>query len=280
MTGMFEHLSPELVISGLRLLMEGYKFGRDQFKDKKTPERVEEIVTRAEKSPRLGSQQIEEEITNVLDPSDAAIVKGDLELLSLLLLPAPKLDAFDYWGKLTQLVSGLQAYAAKNRLFELRGSKRQGLGEVLYLPQVGDALLPAEVAANLPRPYSMQSLKGVKSMAFLRKDANDFPITLLLRAEFNQYHSVGGPPSVESAACFLNVTVGQQKHWLGFDCGVQSAAHFSQGYEYMLDAARLISIFHALRDDIGQYAKDVQADERKVEPLFAAIDEFVKSLKS
>ena len=75
---MIEHLTPELVISGLRLLIEGYKAGRDRFKDKKTPDRVEEILTRAEKAPQADTKQIERSISEELDPRDAAIVKGDL----------------------------------------------------------------------------------------------------------------------------------------------------------------------------------------------------------
>src|SRR5262245_38138479 len=114
------HFSPELALNGLRLLLEGYKVFRDRFKDKKTPDHVEEILVQAEKSPEKAAE-IEQTLTKALEPCDAAIVKGDLELLSLLVHPTPHMDAFDYWSQLTKLVAGLHTYAVKNRLFELRG---------------------------------------------------------------------------------------------------------------------------------------------------------------
>jgi hypothetical protein len=276
---MFEHLTPELVISGLRLLMEGYKVGRDRFKDKETPDRVDEIVTRAEKTRQADTKQIERSITEELDPGDAAIVKGDLELLSLLMLPAPSLDAFDYWGKLTQLVAGLQAFAIKNRLFELRGAQRPPLGEVLYLSRSGNCILPPEVAPRLPSPYSRESLKDVNCLALLRKEAKDFPIVVLVRAEFNVYHSIGGPPGVDVDTCCFDIGQGQQRHWLSFDRGMRTSGHFQQAYEYRLEASNLISIVQALRDDIGEFAKEVQADQEKIGPLFTAIDAFAERIK-
>ncbi len=84
------HITPELILSGLRLLVEGYKLARDRFKDKKTPDRVEEVIIEAEqaKPETVDASEIERRVAEALDPSDAAIVKGDMELLSLLLLPA------------------------------------------------------------------------------------------------------------------------------------------------------------------------------------------------
>ena len=191
---MVEHLSPELIMSGLRLLLEGYKVGRERFKDRKTPDRVEEIVTRAEKSPQQAdAKEIERDLTETLDPTDAAIVKGDLELLSLLMHPAPSLDAFDYWGKFSQLAAGLQAFANRNRLFELRGEKRHDLGEVILLPRSGEYILPERISPGMAIPYSRESVKDVTPLALLQKSTSDFPILLLVRARFNEYSSMGAP---------------------------------------------------------------------------------------
>jgi hypothetical protein len=272
------HVSPEFVLNSLRLLLEGYKVARDRFKDKKTPDHVEDIVIRAEKAPQADTKEIERSLNESLDPADAAIVKGDLELLRLLMLPEPSLDAFDYWGKLTQFVAGLQAYATKNRLFELRGTQRQPFGEVLYLSKTGNCILPPEVASRLPRPYSRESLKDVNCLVLLRKETKDFPIVVLVRAEFNEYHPTGGPPSVAVDTCCFDIGQGQQRHWLSFDCGMRSSGHFLQASEYRLEASNLISIVQALRDDIGEFAIAVQADEQKIRPLFAAIDAFAKGL--
>jgi hypothetical protein len=277
---MFEHLTPELVISALRLLMEGYKVGRDRFKDKKTPDRVEEIVTRAEKTKQIDTKEIERSLAETLDPTDAAIVKGDLELLSLLMLPAPSLDAFDYWGKLTQLVNGLQAYAHKNRLFELRGVKKPELGEVILLPRTGSCILPEKLASGMPIPYQMQSVKDTSCLALLRKVTVDFPIIVLVGARFNEYSPVGGPPSVISDGCYFDIAPGQQRHWLRFDRGQRYTPHFHQSSEYRLEASDFISIVNALRDDIRQYAAGVQADEQKIAPLFTQIDAFVEKMKT
>ena len=41
-----------------------------------------------------------------------------------------------------------------------------------------------------------------------------------------------------------------------------------------------MAIVSALRDDIRDYATEVQADERKIAPLFKQIDEFVKQAKT
>jgi len=273
-----EHLTPELVINALRLLIEGYKVGRDRFKDKKTPDRVEEILTRAEKAPQADTKQIERSISEELDPGDAAIVKGDLELLSLLMLPAPSLDAFDYWGKLTQLVAGLQAFAIKNRLFELRGDKKDQWGEVLLLPRSGKLILPNELALELTRPTShWERVKDAECLAVLRKNAQDFPIVALVGARFNEYSSVGGNPLVKEDSCYFAIGPGQQRHWLSFSRPSEwYRAHFEDHFEYRLEATNLISIVQALRDDIREYAMAVNADEEKIRSLFTAIDAFAE----
>jgi hypothetical protein len=76
--------SPESIISVLRLLSDWYKIFGGGFRDKKTPERVEEILVQAEKNPeKIDKAEIEGHLTRVLEPNDAAIVKGDLERLLL-----------------------------------------------------------------------------------------------------------------------------------------------------------------------------------------------------
>lgn len=276
-----EHLTPELVISALRLLIEGYKVGRDRFKDKKTPDRVEEILTRAEKAPQADTKQIERSISEELDPRDAAIVQGDLELLSLLMLPAPSLDAFDYWGKLTQLVAGLQAFAIKNRLFELRGAKRNPWGEVLLLPRSGKLILPDSLAAELTVPANnWERLKDAECLAVLRKEAQDFPVVALIGARFNRYSSMGGDPGVDSYSCYFEIGYGQQRHWLSFSRPNVYEPHFLKHFEYRLEAADLISIVQALRDDIREYATAVNADEERIHSLFTAIDAFAERARS
>jgi len=189
---MLEHVSPDFYINALRFLLEGYKVARDRFKDKKTPEQVEDIVIRAEKSPSSAAEEIERSIDK-LDPGDATIVKGDLQLMSLLVVPTPSLDAFDYWGKLTQLVAGLQAYATKNRLFELRGVKTER-GEMLLLPQSGKMILPNERAVQLVIPSRLETIKDVTCLAVLRKEARGFPIVAMIGARFEKYSSMGTAP--------------------------------------------------------------------------------------
>lgn len=272
------HMTPELAIHGLRLLLEGYKVFRDRFRDKKTPERVEQILVEAEKTPH-NVAEIEQSLTKTLEPGDAAIVKGDLELLTLLVVPTPKMDAFDYWGQLSKLVVGLHAYASKNRLFELRGRKDSMFGEVLLLAKSGQCILPDKHAFELARPDGQRErVKDANALALLRKEARDFPIVALAHANFNQYHSMGGPPSVIPAGEYFSVSSGQQKHWLRFE-KIGSSYHFWDQYEYMLDASDLISIVQALRDDVHQIAAEVQADEQKVESLFSAIDAFAKEIE-
>jgi len=207
-----EHLTPEFVVSSLRLLLDGYKLARDKFKDKKAPEDIEKIVIRAEKSePTIDAAEIERNLTESLTPEDAAVVKGDLELLSLLVMPAPTLDAFDYWGMLSRLVEGLRAFAKKNRLFELRGKEEDGFGQVLILPKTGDHILPKKHAAEFPTPYQREGLKDTESIAFLRKEGSSFPVHVMVGADFYQYSVVGGPPRVESDSCFFDVGPGQQR---------------------------------------------------------------------
>jgi hypothetical protein len=272
------HVSPDLIISGLRLLMEGYKLARDRFKDRKTPDRVEEIVVRAEKTPPISKAEIEQSITDALDPGDATIVKGDLERLGLLMLQPPSLDAFDYWGKLTKLAAGLQAYAKKNRLFELRGDNKPKVGEVLLLPRSGRFILPNKHAVELAASsHHMEGVKDAECLALLQKDTQEFAIVTLVGARFNEYSAMGGPPGVRSDACYFYLAPGQQRHWLRF-ARRESASHFIQRYEYRLEASNLIAIAQALRDDIRDYAVAVQADEQKIGPLFASVDAFAKGI--
>jgi hypothetical protein len=273
------HFSPDFYINALRFLLEGYKVARDRFKDKKTPEQVEDIVVQAEKSPSSAVSDIERGIDR-LEPGDAAIVKGDLQLMSLFMVPPPSLDAFDYWGKLSQLVSGLRAFAMKNHLFELRGQVKQGLGEVILLGRSGSCILPENIAAGMPIPYQMQSLKDTVCLALLRKASSEFPITLTVGAQFNEYSPVGGPPSLVSDACYFDIKPGQQRHWLKFDRCERTTSHFVRYSEYRLEAADLILIANALRDDVRDHAVSIQADEEKIGPLFAAIDAFAKGLST
>lgn len=276
---MVEHLNPELVVSALRLLMEGYKLARDKFKDKKTPDRVEEIVIRAEKSqPRLNQAELERSITEALDPSDAEIVKGDLELLSLLVLPAPALDVFDYWGKLTLLVSGLQAYATSHRFFELRGTKDGVLGEVILLPRCGSCILPEKIASGMVTVYKAQKVKDASSLAYLRKAPVGFPIVLLVEARLDDYSYV--PPTVVTHSAYFHVKRGQERYWLRFENHENFGTGFRTTSEYKLAASDLISIVAALRDDIRQYAEEVHAHEQKIAPLFTQIDAFVEKMKT
>jgi hypothetical protein len=271
------HINPELAINGLRLLLDGYKVFRDRFRDKKTPERVEEILAQADKTPGKAAE-IEQNLAKSLEPGDAAIVKGDLELLSLLVHPVPEMDAFDYWGQLTKLVGGLHTYAVRGRLFELRGRAHPTFGETLMLPTSGVRILPDEQAIQLAVPNSSrQGVKSAFALALLRKDAKNFPITALVRAEFNEYHSMGGPPSVIPVCCRYSITCGQQRHWLRFE-RLDGSYHFTESYEYMLNASDLIAIMEALRDDIRKITVEVEADEQKIAPFLNAIDAFSKEM--
>jgi hypothetical protein len=263
-------LNPELILNGLRFLLDGYKTYRERFKDKKTPDRVEEIVIRAEKE----TADIERSL-DALEPSDAAIVRGDLELLSLLISPTPSMDAFDYWGKLTILVEALQRYATDNRLFELRGSKMAKLGEVLALPRSAKIILPAEHARKLAVVSTdRERLKDVYCVALLQKEPQGFPIAIALVAQFNHYESMGGV-SVRETSCRFSISAGQQRHWLMFSRPEDwFMPDFKTHYEYRLGADDLISVAQALREDIGNYVSQVSTDQEKIAPLFFAIDVF------
>lgn len=276
---MLEHVSPDFYINALRFLLEGYKVARDRFKDKKTPEQVEDIVIRAEKSPSLAAKEIERSIDK-LDPGDATIVKSDLQLMSLLVVPAPSLDAFDYWGKLTQLAAGLHAFAIKNRLFELRGVKRDPSDELL-LPRSGKLILPNELAVKLPVAVGdWERLKDVECLAVLRKEAQDFPIVALVGARFHKYSSMSGDSTVNSDSCYFSIGPGQQRHWLSFSRPDGYIPHFQRYFEYRLEAVDLISIVRALSDDIREYATAVNADQEKIGSLFTAIDVFAERIRA
>jgi hypothetical protein len=272
-------LNSRISCSSLRFLLESYKLGRERFKDKKAPEDIETIVIQAEKAePKtIDAADLDRSITEALGPEDAAVVKGDLELLSLLILPAPKLDAFNYWGMLSRLVEGLQAYARDKRLLELRGINQDGFGQVLVLHKAAAEILPKEQAAKLATPYEREGLKQANGIAILRPGGAGFPLVSGVLAEFYQYSSMGGTPGVKMDMCFFDVSPGQQPHWLKFDRGLRSSGHFKQSHQYMLEAAVFVSIVKALRDDVHDYANQILADEQKIGPLSAAIDAFVKA---
>ncbi len=275
--GQLHHLSPDTVINLLRLALDLAKFRRDKFKDPRTPERAEQILAEAEKQDpsTLDASEIGRRLSDVLDPVDAEIVRSDLELLGLLAIPAPNLDAFDYWGMLQRLVDGLRVYAHQKRLFELRGVEK---GRILVLPTVGAAMLPRHVAAGLATPYEMEGLKDVDPIALLRHDDAEFPVTIALEARFYKYSSMGGEPGVQRDSCSFDVAQGQQRHWLSFDRGRRFSPHFRQAVEYPLEAADFSSICVALRNDVQKHAASVQADEQSIKPLFGAIDAFTKSI--
>jgi hypothetical protein len=271
------HTDPHLFVSGLRLLLDIYKLANDRFKDRKTPERVEEILTRAERS-RHGKEEIERSL-DALEPHDAEIVRNDLQLLSLLTFPTPQLDAFDYWGKLTALAKGLQTFAKEKRLFELRGENNEPFGEYLLLPTSGRCLLPLTHARRLAhRADGGETLKDVEGIAVLLKETNqtEFPIKLWVRARFYSRHEWDSE-EISAHTCVYFIHQGQQKHWLKFRRPDAYYSRFEQRYEYRLDADDFTSIVRALRADIHECASRARADEEKVRPLFNAIDEFTKA---
>ena len=169
------------------------------------------------------------------------------------------------------------AYAVKNRLFELRGRSDSRFGETLFLRGTGKILLPDKYAIDLAIPNTSQQVKDAGTLALLRKNTNRFPVTTLVKADLNEYHSYGGPPSVVSRASYFWITSGQQRHWLRF-VRDDSSPYFHDHIEYRLDAADVIAIVTALREDIGEIAADVRADEQMVVPLFTAIDAFSKEM--
>jgi hypothetical protein len=271
-------LKPDTLISALRLLLDGYKLFGDRFKNKETPEKVGEILTRAEKTPSVDTKQIEQSITQALGPEDAAIVKNDLSLLSLLGLPTPSLDAFDYWGKLEELVAALQAFATKNQLFELRGFDDQMVGEGLSLLKTSTVLMPKNLAFGLATPYRRQKVDEVHCMVVLQKQTKEFPLRVIVAAVFSEYNDFGDSHPVSDTTVY-SVGPGPQRHWLRFSHPV-SHTHFLPGEQYRLDAADFIAIVNALRDDIREYAAEVHADEKMIALLFGQIDAVVEKMKS
>jgi hypothetical protein len=142
-------------------------------------------------------------------------------------------------------------------------------------------ILPDSLAAELTVPTShWERLKDAECLAILRKEAQDFPIVALIGARFNRYSSMGGNPGVEPYVCYFEIGHGQQRHWLSFSRAHAYEPHFRTHFEYRLEAADLISIVQALRDDIREYATAVSVDEEKIRSLFTAIDAFAERAKS
>jgi hypothetical protein len=58
------HITPDLILSGLRLLVDVYKVARERFKDRKAPDRVEEVIIKAEqaKPETVDASEIERRI--------------------------------------------------------------------------------------------------------------------------------------------------------------------------------------------------------------------------
>lgn len=276
------NLSPDTAINLLRLALELAKYKRDKFKDPRAPERAEKVLTEAERQDHktLDVDEIGRRVADALGPEDAEIVQANLELVSLLAAPMPDVDAFDYWGQLTRLVEGLRIYAVQQRLFELRGANKPGMGRALILPRTGSRILPSETAINLAVAFERQSVRKAEGVAWLQEKPQGFPICLAVLVDFNEHGYGGyGAGSVASDACLFGITVGDQgRHWLGFERSSNCSAHFDRGGQYMLKAPDFAAICGAIKEDIQEHVADVHGNEKSVRPLFNAIDEFVRGI--
>jgi hypothetical protein len=129
------------------------------------------------------------------------------------MIPRPPLDAFDYWGKLVQLVNGVQAFAARNHLVELRGMNDQRFGESLPLIRTSKVLMYKEFADSLS--IHTEHLQKTECKVRLLKAHEEFPIRVWLQATLDRTTRLGGKFSEVCSDAF-KVEPGQQKHGFVF----------------------------------------------------------------
>ena len=278
---MIEHLSPEFVVSSLRLLVESYKLARERFKDKKTPEHVEEIIItireERNKQKNVDMDQVERLLTSKLEASDAAVVKSDLQLLNLLVLASPDPEMFDYWGMLTTLVAAIHKFAVEHRIFELRGVQGT-LGEVLKLERTSKAILEKKTLRDFGVPGPRLSVHDVEAVVALVREADGLPLRMIIAATFEYYSGGGyGSTSKEYYDGLFAIESGPRPHWLKFR-RIDNQYRLSEGLQFMLTASHFKAIVEALRDDIHSYAQQLKSDEQLIAPLFEQIQAFSKNI--
>ena len=152
-----------IVISGLRLLLEGYKLGKEKLGDGNTsnpdPQKLEEVIadveTSAEANPAK-SVDVNQEIDRKFNPEQATRIKSDLKSLTLLADP-PSVEEFRYWENLKKIANSFQEFAKKLDLFELRGTEHGG-SRYLYLDNTRAVIVPTEYIKR--EPYDIR--KGVR----------------------------------------------------------------------------------------------------------------------
>jgi hypothetical protein len=278
---MTTHVTPELIVSCLRLLADGYKLVRDRFKDKKTPENVEEIVIKIDKRHKgattIDETEIDHMLTSTLNAEDAALVKSDLELLALLVFPSPALELFDYWGMLGILVTGLHKLAVDLRIFELRGV-HGSLGEILKLDKTSKAILRKEELRRFGNPSPRWSLDDVQSFVVLLREGPGLLLRVVVEVTLEYYGGGGyGDTRRERCSGLFAIERGPKPHWLAFR-RLDGNFELHENLHFMLTAAHFKAIVQALRDDIRDYATELKADEELIAPLFKQIDAFKKGI--
>jgi hypothetical protein len=274
-------MTADTLINASRLFIEYWKLRRDKFKDTKAPERIEQIIIEIKQEEAKGPKllepgDVENRIISALEPADAAIIKSDLELLNLLVLPSPNIDMFDYWGMLNQLVAGLKMFAIEKRIFDLRGSGTD-VGQAIPLERTTKQIISDVRAKHLAIAFQRESVDGVRVHVGLASGLVGFPLRVVVFAGFDYYSGIAGysGTNVEVHQAVYGIECGQRPHWLKFSL-IQGDAHFRREYEFMLTGSDFLDIANALRDDIHAFALELNADERKITPLFQQIQSFTK----
>jgi hypothetical protein len=272
-----------LVVSGLRLLLDGYKLAAEKIggrhKDGPDPVKLEEVIADLKAGATNGPPdpvQVEHEIDRKFSPEQAQKIKSDLAAFALLADP-PKPEEFDYWTALVQIANSLQAVAEKTELFGLRGNSS---GDERYLPLEKTSLVfvPKEVIAySLPLPNRAYRREITKVVVALIDSDSGIPLRLGVVGQLYRATSMGDQYQ-ESVGGTLTISAGTEKNQLRLTPD-RSTGDFAS-VEYRVTALQIADIVEAMRSDISDYAEEISNERNAARELAQNVSEIVQDLSN
>jgi hypothetical protein len=272
----YSWIDPQVALSALKLLFEVYVFGRKSSKTKSGPEpkKVQEVIEDLEAKTAVSAADVNARIDAKFSPTEAMQVKNDLAAISVIAVP-PSFEKFDYWKKISNYLSGMQAIASRTDLFRFQGWSNQLGQKLLRLENASKVIKQSEWIFSAVHKYSDVVSAPLRSVDLVLTDKGyDPPALLAVRATFNfSSHTGYGDGGRENRGTVFRVSQGQDINWIGFE-PLERTLGF-QPFEQRLNAAEAKALIVALKTDLNSFLGDLKNDldvvgeiDREVADLF------------
>jgi hypothetical protein len=272
-----------LIISGLKLLLDGYKLASEKLggrgKDDPDPEKLEEVIADVQASTQNGPPdpaRVDQQIDQKFSPEQARKIKSDLAAFALLADP-PRMEEFDYWTGLVLVSKSMQGVAKKAELFGLLGQLGYDhYGRYLPLKKTSGVFAPPDITArSLPIPNRAYGKEIINVFVSLFESDLEIPLRFGVVAKLKYATSMGEQYS-ETVGGTFSISAGAEKNRLRLtpDKGI---GYFVE-VEYRVTAAEVTKIIEAMRSDVSDYLDEISKERDLARDLAENVREMLTNL--